>query len=86
MKIVLNKAYSGFCLPDEYANDTDTDRFDESFEVRTDPDLVKYVTTHPLESDLKVVEFPDKATDYDINEYDGYETLIYVVNGKLHYA
>lgn len=35
-------------------------------------------------SKLRVVEIPDEATDYMINEYDGSENVIYVLNGKLH--
>ena len=85
MKIVLNRAYGGFSLPREYAEATDTDFYDSSFEVRTDPDLIEYVTVHPW-YDLKVIEFPDEATDFDIQEYDGYEKLIYVIDGKIHYV
>ena len=29
---------------------------------------------------------PDNATDWDIEDYDGNETLIYVVDGKIHYC
>ena len=36
--------------------------------------------------DLVVVEIPDGATDWDIYEYDGLETIIYVLNGKIYYA
>ena len=86
MKIVLNKDYGGFHLPREYAEATDTNFYDDSFEVRTDPDLIEYITAHPHETDLKVVEISDEATDYDILEYDGLESISYVVNGKIYYA
>lgn len=32
---------------------------------------------------LVVVEIPDEATDYYIEDYDGVETVVYVVNGKI---
>ena len=35
---------------------------------------------------LKVVEIPDNFTDYEINDYDGVETLIYVIDGKIYHA
>ena len=34
---------------------------------------------------LKVVEIPDEATDWKIDEYDGSESLIYVVDGKIQH-
>lgn len=86
MKIVLNKAFGGFHLPHPYAEAKDLNFYDDSFEVRTDPELIEYLAAHPYGTDLKVVEFPDEATDSDILEYDGLESIIYVINGKLHYA
>lgn len=37
-------------------------------------------------SSLSVVEIPDEATDWVINEYDGSEDIIYVLDGKIKYA
>lgn len=85
MKIVLNRAYGGFCLPLEYADPLGLDIDNNSFEVRTDPKFIEYVTANPW-YDLRVIEFPDEATDFDIQEYDGYEELIYVIDGKIHYV
>ena len=86
MKIVLNREYGGFCLPDEYAARKNIDVFEHSFEVRTDPELIEYLAACPYRTDLKVVEFPDEATDFDVLEYDGFDSLIYVLNGKIYYA
>lgn len=36
--------------------------------------------------DMGVVEIPDEATDYLITEYDGAESVYYVLNGKIHHA
>jgi hypothetical protein len=81
MKIVINNAYGGYgCdvaeefeeLVWQYEND------------RTAPELVEFVENHPKEcGDLTVVEIPDTATDYYINEYDGYESVLFVVDGKI---
>lgn len=35
---------------------------------------------------LKVIEVPDNVTDWTIEDYDGFEKIIYVVDGKLNYA
>lgn len=37
-------------------------------------------------SKLTIVEIPDEATDYEIQEYDGCESLLYVLDGKIKYA
>ena len=64
-------------------------KLERSRDVRTDPRLVEYVEAHPKEEDrhgcslLKVVDIPDNATDWFITEYDGVETVYYVVDGKI---
>lgn len=37
-------------------------------------------------ANLQVVEIPDTYTDYEINVYDGFEVMTYVVDGKLCHA
>ena len=84
MKIVINKDYGGFGygVADEYED------FIRGFEGdRTNPELVAFVECHPDEcGDLEVVEIPDTATDWEMDEYDGWESVIYVVDGKIHHA
>lgn len=91
MKIVLNKDYDGFHLPKEYCNlcncgPYDWDFGDVNHTIRIDPVFVKIVEGGCDNSDLKVIEIPDAATDWDLYEYDGMESLVYVVDGKLHWA
>lgn len=84
MKIVVNGDFGGYgCdvsnefeeLVDNYAND------------RVNSELVNFVENNPDDcGDLTIVEIPDNATDFDIMDYDGMETLIYVVDGKIHYT
>ena len=86
MKLVINKDYGGFGygLADEY------DDFVRGFsdeEQRANSELVAFVESHPDEcGDLAVVEIPDTATDWEIDEYDGWESVTYVVDGKLNHA
>jgi len=90
IKLVLNKCYGGFGLSD-YAVKAlglrsaydDIDRSDAQLiaMVKADAEAVggKYAK-------LRIVEIPDEATDYEVNEYDGLESVIYVLNGKIHHA
>ena len=84
MKYVINSNWGGFSIPEEvksvfnkYWNGSD------DYDPRTDEVLINWVLTHKNETDLKVVEIPDEATDWELNEYDGWESIIAVVNGKL---
>lgn len=83
MKIVLNKDFGGFGLDvaEQYE-----DWVNEFESERTAPELIEFVENHPDEcGDLEVIEIPDEATDWEIDEYDGAESLIYVVDGKIHW-
>ena len=88
MKIVVNKCYGGFGISDEYEEKLGVDSWDI---LRTDKRLVNAVEKDPegvsdTYATLRVVEIPDEATDYYIDEYDGMESVIYVVDGKLHWT
>ena len=89
MKIVINKCYGGYSLSEEALATLGVQYDDEVW--RTDARLVKIVEADPEAASgrvakLKVVEIPDEATDYSVEEYDGFESVIYVVDGKLHWA
>lgn len=86
MKMVINKCYGGFGISREYL-----DKFgiecDYDIE-RDDPRLVEAVETDAEAvadryARLVVVEIPDEATDWELDEYDGAESIIAVVDGKL---
>jgi len=87
MKLVINKEYGGFDLSDEACEMLDCNRYDYDYN-RTDEKLIAVVEklgarASTQYSRLVVVEIPDEATDYDIREYDGYESVIYVLDGKI---
>ena len=86
MKIVLNKCYGGFSL-----SEIAIEKLGLSDEYpiinRSDPillDLVEKDVASGRYAKLRVVEIPDDATDWEIDEYDGFEVAIYVVDGHIH--
>ena len=83
MKIVVNADFGGFgCGVSKKYEDCVYAYEDD----RTNPELVAFVENHPKDcGDLAIMTIPDNVTDWDIQEDDGSESLIYVVNGKIHY-
>lgn len=82
MKIVVNKEYGGFEVPEELISITKS-RWNCD---RNMPELVNWVKDHESTTALEVVIVPDNATDYEILDYDGMETVVYVVDGKLYHV
>ena len=83
MKIVINGDFGGFGygVAEEYE-----DFVNQLVGERNDPSLVAFVENHPDKcGDLCIVVIPDDATDWEIAEYDGNESVIYVVNGKIYH-
>ena len=84
MKMVINANYGGFGLDVAEQYEDWVCKFESD---RTNVELVEFVETHPNEcGDLAVVEIPDEATDWEVDEYDGWESIIYVLNGKIVHA
>lgn len=82
-KIVINVNYGGFHLGSGFVKAYGLESPYTSIE-RDDEDLVAWVESHPDDNpSLDVVEIPDEATDYMVNEFDGMETVIMVIDGKL---
>ena len=97
MKIVVNKCYGGFHLTNKAKN-----KLAKAVGVKVGELWVKDYREHPAlvaiveemgakaydtnVSELEIVEIPDDATDWEFNEYDGFEEVIYVLNGKIHHA
>lgn len=96
MKVVVNKCYGGFGLSTKaremlHAEDITKVWELEETENRNNPELINVVETlgdevNTRSSELVVVEIPETATDWEINEYDGFETVTYVLNGKIFHA
>ena len=88
MKIIINYDVGGYCVPDEIVelfglkNPWDGN----NHAVRTNPLFIQWVEAHEDETDLVVVEIPQEVTDYIIQECDGIETVLYVLDGKIYFA
>ena len=89
MKFVLNKCFGGFSVSDwaveqlglKSAYDAEHD----------DPNLIELVEKFPdkvsgRHAELTVVNLPDNCTDYELDDYDGIESITYVVDGKIYHA
>lgn len=97
MKIVVNKCYGGFHLSNKAE-----DMLAKAVGVEADDLWVEDYREHPAliaiveelgkkaydtsVSELAIVEIPDTTTDWELSEYDGFEEVIYVLNGKIHHA
>lgn len=82
MKYVINATYGGFKVPAEVCEALNCDRWADNDEVRTSKELIEWVKNHSYE-DLAIVEIPDNATDWELDEYDGWESIIAVIDGKI---
>lgn len=91
MEIVLNRCWGGFSLSEKACEVLGLDSPYDDVD-RTDPRLIEMVRTWKAEevnghsSKLAVVVLPFDTTDWTINDYDGMETVYYVVNGKIYTA
>lgn len=91
MKYIINSTYGGFTIPTEVMDYLNLEfRFDAPGDIRTDPYFIDWVqnncaklATKGRKSELTVVEIPDNATDWELEEYDGLESITAVVDGKL---
>ena len=92
-KLVANYCYGGFSLSEEANKLLGVDYYDDEgdLESRSNPALVSVVESLGDKANghcakLRVVTIPTEATDVLITEYDGYETVYYVLDGKIRVA
>jgi hypothetical protein len=84
VKMVINGDFGGFGygVAEEFE-----DLVYQYQDDRFAPELVKFVEEHPEEcGDLVIVGISEGFTDYHIEEYDGAESVLYVLDGKIHWA
>lgn len=89
MKIIYNDCFGGFAIPDEICNKLELHTYDDGRAVRTNPTFIEWVEEHNLDygecncTELRVADIPEEATDWVITDYDGVETIYYVIDGKI---
>ena len=89
MKIAINSCFGGFKLNDNVTRECG---FKSSYDVdRTDLKLIKLIESGVYVSDInssriRIISIPDESTDWHIIDYDGAEDVIYVLDGKIHWA
>ena len=86
MKYVINACFGGFGIKKDVAEKYGFNRYTEA---RDNPKLIELIESGVDCSNdfakLVVVDIPDDATDFELNEDDGYESIIYVVDGKIYH-
>jgi hypothetical protein len=93
MKILVNCCYGGFGFSDfgvAKLKENNLMNSNSDLDLRINPEVIKLAEKYGDElfdkhSDVEIEKLPDNITDYDINEYDGLETVIYVLDGKIYY-
>lgn len=91
MKMVLNKQYGGFSLS-KFAVSVLGVLGPHSPIDRSDENLISLIESEGSDvvsgsfAKLVIVDIPDNCTDHEIVDYDGMESVIYVVDGKIHHA
>ena len=94
MKIVVNKCYGGFSLNQKFLDHVEKlhpNYFEIEPDERVNPFIIEELEKYPEDASgdcasVCIVEIPDEATDYYIQDYDGYEDVLYVLDGKIHFA
>ena len=90
MKFVLNKCFGGASLSDWAVKQLNLNsHYDADYDSPEVIDLIERYGSERVSGScalLKVVEIPDDATDWEIEDYDGFESIIYVVDGKICHA
>lgn len=90
MKIVVNRCYGSFSLSEKARDLLGLKSVYDNVD-RTDPRLIEVVETLGDEASgraarLRIVNIPNDSTDWELDEYDGAESVIFVVNGKIGHA
>ena len=98
MILVLNKCYGSFSISDFAMKEL---RISSKYpyrgeamglETRFHPDIAQLIDKYGSAkisgtmANLQIFEIPDDVSDWEIEEYDGFERLIYVEDGKLRYC
>lgn len=90
MKIVINRCFGVFSLSAAAVKACGANSAHDE-DQRTNPILIEMVERDAEAANgwcakLEVVEIPDNASDWELDKYDGVESVTYVVDGKIHHV
>lgn len=90
MKIVYNNTWGGFRIPSALKSHHKNKYYGTNEIERNCEKLIAFIEerggvweSRNKCARLVIAEIPDEATDWIITEYDGAETVYYVLNGKI---
>lgn len=89
MKIAVNDCFGGWVLSNDFLETYP--QFNNATE-RNNPDFIAALEEFGTDkasgeySYIRITEISDEATDFMINEYDGMENVIYVLDGKIYFS
>lgn len=87
MKVVLNNAFTEFGVGMGENGKHFLQRPYWHKEERIKQDLIEFVENNPYDcGDLAIATIPDEATDWEIRNHIGFEEVVYVLDGKMHYT
>lgn len=86
MKVIINDCYGGYGIKRDVVLELGYDKYDtHSDKLRTDERLINMLENGENVggeySNLIVAIIPDDASDWWIDEYDGLESLYYIIDG-----
>lgn len=84
IEAVVHCTWGVFNLPN-FLEEKFEEVYDDEVSVRTSPEVVEYFKKANLKG-YQIVTFPTEATDTLLVDYDGCETLYYVLDGKIRVA
>lgn len=88
MKVIINRCFGGFHVRSDIANSLGYGCYDAT-NLRFNAELIAMIESgvdcNGWHSELVVVNIPATATDYEIEDYDGYESIIAVVDGQIRH-
>ena len=87
MLYVINATFGGFYIPNAVRSALGCDRYSFNYagDIRANETLITWVREHrdDKRNELALVNIPENATDWELNEYDGLESITAVVDGKI---
>ena len=83
MYVVVNRCFGGYSLSEDFCKNYG------HYENRTNKEFIRELCEYGFKkasggfADIAIAEISDDISDYEIIDYDGIESIIYVTNGKI---